>query len=424
MRRFFKFFICSIFIVVIALGIYTYSNRYGLNIIKEGMDSNLLIKGCEGATAIASGDNSEIYMSFSDEIIKIDNKSKISKVYKDSNLNIQDIVYKDGNIYLLSNKDFIIINSNGESKVLKSELPYGENVYRNLLVKDNSILISIGSRTNSGIAKEGEEKDISPINLELNGINYGKGNTGAFKDYGVKSNNGEKISGEEIGTASIIEFDINSDKYSLFASGIKNVKGYDINSKGEILATVGGIEEGGDRGVIRDTDYIYKITKGLWYGWPDFSGGDPITSPRFTSDKVIEPLIKNPPEKIGQTPSYQHNSVNSLGKLAIDKYGKVLNKDSIIFCDDKAKVIYSLDDKRVLSKILELEEDSKIDDILFRDNDFIFLDSGKGCVYRLIKNEDIIGGSIPYGVVIFSLIIMIVVLVIIVNKIKGEKLNK
>lgn len=418
MKRFFKFFTCSIFIVAIALAIYAYSNRYGLNIIKEGIDSNLLIKGCEGATAIASGDNLDIYISFKDEIIKIDKKSKISRVYKDSSFNIQDIAYKDGDLYLLSNENFILINSNGESKILKSELPYGEKVYRNLLVKDNSILISIGSKTNAGIAKEGEEKDISPINLSLNGINYGKGNTGAFKDYGVKSNNGEKILGKEIGTASIIEFDINNEKFSLFASGIKNVKGYDINSKGEILATVGGIEEDGDRGVIRDTDYIYKISKGLWYGWPDFSGGDPITSPRFTNGKTLEPLIKNPPEKIGQTPSYQHTSVNSLGKLAIDKYGKLLNKDSIIFCDDKEKLIYSLDNKKVLSKILQLEEDSNIEDILFRDDDCILLDSGKGCVYRLIKNEDIIGGSIPYGVVIFSLIIMLIVLIIIVNKVK------
>ncbi|GAA0070196.1 PQQ-dependent sugar dehydrogenase [Clostridium sardiniense] len=421
MKRFFKFFICSIFIVGISLGIYAYSNRYGLNIIKEGVDSNLLIKGCEGATALVIGENSDIYMSLKNEIVKINKKNKIDKVYRDSNLNIQDMVYKDGNIYLLSNENFILIDSNGESKILKSGLPYGENMYRNLLVKNNSILISIGSRTNAGVAKEGEKKDISPINLELNGVNYGKENTGAFKDYGVKSSSGEKISGEEIGTASIIEFDINTGKYSLFASGIKSIKGYDINSRGEILATVCGIEESGERGAIRDTDYIYKITEGLWYGWPDFSGGDPITSPRFTNDKIIEPLIKNPPEKIGQTPSYQHSSVNSLGKLAIDKEGKLLCKDSIIFYDDKEKIIYSLDDKKILSKILELEEDSKIEDIVFRDNDCIFLDSGKGCVYRLIKNENIIGGSIPYGVAIFSLTIMIVALVIIISKIKRKK---
>lgn len=420
MKRFFKFFICSIFIVALALGIYAYSNRYKLDIIKEGIESSLLLKGCEGATAITSGENLDIYISFKNEIVRIDKNTKINKVYKDSSFNIQDIAYKDGNLYVLSDGSFILIDPNENIKVLRSNLPYGENIYRNLLVKDDSILISIGSKTNSGIAKEGEEKDISPINLILNGVNYGEKNTGAFKDYAVKSNKDEKILGEEIGTSSIVEFNIKNNEFSLFASGIKNVKGYDINSEGEVIATVGGIEEGGERGVVRDTDYIYKITKGLWYGWPDFSGGDPISSQRFTNDKRVKPLIKNPPEKIGQTPSYQHNSVDSLGKLVVDRNGSLVSKDSIIFNDYKTNTIYLLDDKKVLSKILKMEDDSYIKDIIFLGNECILLDSSKGCIYKLSKIEKIIGVNIPYGVVIVSLIIMLLLLIIVVNKIKRK----
>ena len=36
------------------------------------------------------------------------------------------------------------------------------------------------------------------------------------------------------------------------------------------------------RGIKNDRDYIYEINGDRWYGWPDYSGGDPITSPRFT----------------------------------------------------------------------------------------------------------------------------------------------
>lgn len=421
MKRFFKFFICSIFIVSLALGIYVYSNRYKLDITKEGIESSLLLKGCEGATAITSGEDLDIYISFKNEIVRIDKNTKINKVYKDTTFNIQDIAYKDGNLYVLSDGNFILIDSNENIKILRSDLPYGENVCRNLLVKDDSILISIGSKTNSGIAKRGEEKDISPINLILNGINYGEKNTGAFKDYAVKSKKGEKILGKEIGTSSIVEFNIKNNEISLFASGIKNVKGYDINSQGEVMATVGGIEEGGERGVVRDTDYIYKITKGLWYGWPDFSGGDPISSQRFTNDKRVKPLIKNPPEKIGQTPNYQHNAVNSLGKLVVDRNGSLVGKDSIIFNDYKTNTIYLLDDKKVLSKILKMEDDSYIKDMIFLGDECIFLDSSKGCIYKLSKVEKIIGVNIPYGVVIVSLIIMLLLLIIVVNKIKRKK---
>lgn len=422
MKRFFKFFICSIFIVTLALCIYAYSNRYKLDIIKEGIESSLLLKGCEDATAITGGDDLDVYISFKNEIVRIDKNTKINKVYKDSSFNIQDIAYKDRNLYVLSDGNLILIDSNENIKVLRTDLPYGENVYRNLLVNGDSILISIGSKTNSGIAKEGEEKDISPINLILNGVNYGEKNTGAFKDYAVKSKKGEKILGEEIGTASIFEFNTKNEEFSLFASGIKNVKGYDVNSKGEIIATVGGIEEGGERGVIRDTDYIYKIAKGLWYGWPDFSGGDPISSQRFTNDKRVKPLIKNPPEKIGQTPSYQHNSVNSLGKLVVDRNGSLVSKDSIIFSDYKTNTIYLLDDKKVLSKILKMEDDSYIKDMMFLGDECIILDSSNGCIYKLSKNEKIIGVNIPYGVVAVSLVIMLALLIILVNKIKRKNI--
>ena len=150
MKRFFKFFICSIFIVTLALCIYAYSNRYKLDIIKEGIESSLLLKGCEDATAITGGDDLDVYISFKNEIVRIDKNTKINKVYKDSSFNIQDIAYKDRNLYVLSDGNLILIDSNENIKVLRTDLPYGENVYRNLLVNGDSILISIGSKTNSG----------------------------------------------------------------------------------------------------------------------------------------------------------------------------------------------------------------------------------------------------------------------------------
>ena len=82
------------------------------------------------------------------------------------------------------------------------------------------------------------------------------------------------------------------------------------------------------RPINRDFDYLYKIDKGKWYGWPDFSGGDPISSPRFKGQNVVLPLIKNPPNKIVSAPIYQYSDVGIIKYLAIDKEGRILDKNT------------------------------------------------------------------------------------------------
>lgn len=411
MVKFLKFFLSAIIIVTIALGMYTYTNKYDVDILMEGVNVELLTKGCEDSIGITKGDNDDIYIAFDDEIVRIDNKNKVNKVYRDSSFDIDDLAYKDGVIYLLSKQYLISIDKDGNKKILKDNLLYkGENIDRNLLIKEDSILISIGAATNSGIVKEGGVKDISPINLKLNGVNYGENKTGIFKNYGDDSKESEEIVAQETGNASIIEFNTKTLETKLFASGIRNIEAYDINSSGEIFAVVGGMKEEGERGIIRDSDYIYNIKQGLWYGWPDFSGGDPISSPRFSDEKLIEPLIKNPPEKMGQTPYYQDNSVDSLKELVIDKDGDLLNKDDIIFYDGKEKILYSLGKNNAVQKLIKLDKDSDIEDIIIVDDSCLLLDREKGYIYKLTKNSSIVGDIMPRIMAIIILVFMIVIL--------------
>ena len=411
MLRFLKFFISSVIIVTLALGIYKYSNKHTMDILMEDIKIDLFIKGFEEAVAITNGEKNELYIAYDDEIVKVDNQNKVKRVIKDFTFNIDDLIYKDGIIYILSKENLISIDKEGNKKILKNNLLYeGENIDRNLLIKEDSLLISIGAATNSGIAEKNGVKDISPLNLLLNGINYGKIKTGAFKNYGEVTKNNEVILGEEIGNASIIEVNLKTLSTKLFASGIRNVEAYDINSKGEIYGIVGGIENKGERPVIRDSDYIYNIKKGLWYGWPDFSGGNPISSPRFTDSEKISELIKDPPEKRGQTPYYEYNDINSLKELAIDKNVVILNKDDIILYDKKQKVLYGLTKKNGLRKIIKLDNKSDINDLIIVDDSCFLLDSKNGYIYRIYKGNSIIDGNIPKIVIVMILITMIFIL--------------
>ena len=69
-----------------------------------------------------------------------------------------------------------------------------------------------------------------------------------------------------------------------------------------------------------------------------------------------------------------------------------------------------------------MEDDSYIKDMMFLGDECIILDSSKGCIYKLSKNEKIIGVNIPYGVVAVSLVIMLALLIILVNKIKRKNI--
>ncbi|WP_024613509.1 hypothetical protein [Clostridium sp. Ade.TY] len=426
MARFLKFFITSIVIVTIAISMYTYSNNHTVDVLMEDIKTELFIKGCEGAVAISEGEKDELYIAYNSEIVKVDSQNKIKMVLKDYSLNIDDLIYKDGTIYILSNENLISIDKEGNKKILKDNLLYkGENIDRNLLIKENSLLISIGAATNSGIAEKDGIKDISPINLQLNNINYGKIKTGAFKNYGEFTKENEVIVGEEIGNASIIEFNIQSLETTLFASGIRNIESYDINSKGEVYGIVGGIENKGERAVIRDSDYVYNIKKGLWYGWPDFSGGNPISSPRFTDSDKISELIKNPPEKRGQTPYYEHNDINSLKQLVVDKDGVIINKDEIILYDEKENTIYCLTKNNVLKKMIKLDKESKVLDLTICNNALFLLDSENGYIYKAIKDSGFIGVNIPNVIIILVSIIILIILGVIVIKLKRYNiLNK
>lgn len=419
MARFLKFFITSIVIVTIAISMYTYSNNHTVDVLMEDIKTELFIKGCEGAVAISEGEKDELYIAYNSEIVKVDSQNKIKMVLKDYSLNIDDLIYKDGTIYILSNENLISIDKEGNKKILKDNLLYkGENIDRNLLINENSLLISIGAATNSGIAEKDGIKDISPINLQLNNINYGKIKTGAFKNYGEFTKENEVIVGEDIGNASIIEFNIQYLETTLFASGIRNIESYDINSKGEIYGIVGGIENKGERAVIRDSDYVYNIKKGLWYGWPDFSGGNPISSPRFTNSDKISELIKNPPEKRGQTPYYEHNDINSLKQLVVDKDGVIINKDEIILYDEKENTIYCLTKNNVLKKMIKLDKESKVLDLTICNNALFLLDSENGYIYKAIKDSGFIGVNIPNVIIILVSIIMLIILGAIVIKLK------
>ncbi|MDS0525762.1 hypothetical protein NNC19_08735 [Clostridium sp. SHJSY1] len=424
MKRFFKFIIVIVLIVTTAFAVFKVSRKYSVSVLQDDIDCTIITKGLEKAKAITTDDKGYVYIAYSDAIKSINNDGKEKILYKNKDISIEDIAYYNNELIFIANDSLQSFSlENASVDILYSGIPQsGNGINRRLLVNKNTLFLSVGAITNSGIT-EGNTFDLTPIDITLTGINYGNQKTGAFKKSGEKSEPGEKISKTTIGNAALYSFNLDNKSIKLYASGIRGITGMDIDSKNNIVAIFSGMKNEGLRPINRDKDYIYKVIKGKWYGWPDFSGGDPITSPRFKGNELVKNLIQNPPSKIVLAPLYQHTNVDSLRELAIDINGGVLKKDSYLFWDRNEEVISTLSSEGIYQKLLKLNKNSDIEDIVYDKDHFLILDIGTGCIYSIHEKEGLLGFKLPVQIWIFIFALSLVLLFIVVLKFTKKNRN-
>lgn len=426
MKRFLKFLVFSTLVVSISFGIYEINNKYTIDIINKNIGWSINNKGIKDAKSFDFDENGNLYIAFSDslKIIKEDNKEET--LIKKKDFNIYDMVIYKNEIILATGRDIVKYNyENDEILELIKDLPnLGENKYTKLLIEDDILYITIGSNTNSGILdKDSTDCDVPSFEWVLSGENYGDNNTGAFVEYGIQNKSGEKVKEGTISNGTILSYDFTSGKISTFATGIRNIEGLDFNNEGKIIAIVGGMEDKGSRAVKDDKDYIYEIKENAWYGWPDYSGGDSITSPKFSDGtNKLEPVISNPPTKTPYGPIYQHYNLSSLKGLAVDREGNILGQDVIVFADNKENYLYSLGKNNVANKIVDLGDNSKVEVIRCYKDGIYVLDSKVGVLYKLESTGNKTIFKLP--IIIWGFIIVFIIALIIAEVLKYNKKYK
>ncbi|SFC78059.1 hypothetical protein [Clostridium uliginosum] len=429
MKRFCQFLIISVVIVSAAFLVFKFSGIYRVSLLKDNIDWSIVAKNCNDALTFDKDKDDNTYVAYENSIkvLKKDGREEI--LVQDKSLSIESLVCNDENLYFISKGEIYHYNTQNKFlEVILKDIPtQGKYLDRHLILKDSKLLLSIGAATNSGVAEKDDNStlrnipyDKTPINITLSGENYGKEKTGAFMSYKESSTKGQKISAKELGNASIIEIDLNTNKNSLYACGIRNIKGWDIDSKNNLIAITGGIENTGVRPVARDFDYIYKLEKGNWYGWPDFSGGDPITSPRFKGENILSPIILNPPNKVVSAPLYQFSKIGGLENLAIDKEGTILDKDSKVFYDKEDNMICSIDERGVLYRLLKLRDESEIKGIKYSNGAIYILDGGIGCIYKLKLGGASLKFNLPKSIWIFIISLLFILLLLNIRRINNK----
>lgn len=425
MKRFLKFLSFSIVIVVLAFGVFRLSNQYKMSILKNNISWSVAYKNCRDSVAFDKDENKNTYIAYENYIKVIKEDGREETLLKDKSLKIENMISHKNKLYFISRDNLYEFDL--ESKNLKSilkNIPYkGKYLDRNLIIKDSDLLLSIGTATNSGVASYDDNYplneipyDKSSIDITLNGFNYGEKKTGAFMPYGNSSQEGEKIRAQSLANACIVGIKLDDNKELLYASGIRNIKGWDLDSEGNLIGIVGGMVNIGERPINRDFDYIYKIDKGKWYGWPDFSGGDPISSPRFKGEELVSTLIENPPNKVVVAPIYQYSDVGIIKYLAIDKDGKILDRDTKIYYNSKENVIAAINTKSVISNLLKLKDKSEIKGIKYSEGDIYILDSGIGCIYKLQSDNSKLVFNLPKSIWIFICVLLFILTCLIITK--------
>lgn len=403
MKRLFKISLLSIlvFLAVFWLAKY-YSKDYGANNIdikNKSLNYNVKYKGLKNAVDFVVDKQGNHYIAYKDRIQIIKNDGKSYDILKDKSLNICSIDYFDNNLYYASDSKVYCYSLENEknSTIIKDIPNYGD--YKNSIIKirGDYLYVTIGAATNSGVVGEDNTwvkdnfyaHDVTPKDITLKGLNFGVDKTGAFQSYKTKSIKGQIVPEHFPGNASVLIYNLKTKNSETLAWGIRNITGMDFNSEGKLISSVGGMEERGARPVKGDTDYIYEIKKGVWYGWPDYSGGDPITSPKFKSSKgvPIQFILENHPTTNPPAPVYQHNTVGTIKALAVDTNGILGEKNCIYFYDKLNNVVYGFNGTGSVKEEVKFKKDTLVSNIKFEEKTLSVLDGEHGFLYTIDKDK-------------------------------------
>ncbi|MBW9152069.1 hypothetical protein [Clostridium estertheticum] len=418
------------FIIILALmafALFSLRNsfkEYRVTVKNGSIKTQILYKGLSNSVDFTKDNEGNYYIAFKNRIQYIDKSGKAYNIFVNKKLNITSLDYNNKILYYASGTNVYSYNLiSKESKEIIKNIPnYGD--YNNSLVRINGdyLFVTIGSATNSGVVgldnkwldNYPQNHDITPKSITIRGMDFGGIKTGAFVPYQTRNIKGQIITQHVIGNSSVIIYNLKTGAQGNFAWGIRNMVGIDFNSEGKVLVTVGGMEDRGLRTVKGDSDYIYQIKKNAWYGFPDYSGGDPISSPKFRDsfNKTIPAILDNHPTINPPAPIYQHKSVGSLISLAIDRAGKLGDKDCIYFYEKNDNSIYSLNKNSALKEKVNFEEGAYISSMKFFDN-LIILDSKNGYLISMEKDQYNNTNSGKYKFYNYLLIIVTTLIVVI-----------
>ncbi len=300
--------------------------------LPPGYRAEVIAKGFTYPTSMAIDAAGDIYVAESGyaygpketeaRVLRVSPSGAIREVAGGFNGPLNGLALREGKLYISHRGKITAFDlESNEREDLVAGLPsLGDHQNNDLLFgPDGALYFGQGSATNAGVVgsdnfvyawadRYPRFHDFPSRDFILTGENYStldlstpepsdKKTTGAFAPFGVSRRKGEKVKSTVPASAAIHRLDLESKKLSVYADGLRNPYGLAMDDEGNIYATNLGYDDRGARAVKNSPDWVVKVKKGAWYGWPDFAGQLPLTEPVFESDRGINrrPLIVDPP---------------------------------------------------------------------------------------------------------------------------------
>jgi glucose/arabinose dehydrogenase len=267
------------------------------------------------------------------------------------------INYHKDNIYV-SHRGFVtIVKQDGQKKNILGGLPSFGDHHNNRVVfgPDGKMYFGQGTATNSGVVGEDNDwvkkypyfHDYPGARIRLNGQNFDSDQvltgskmtraiTGAFSPFGVPTSKGEKVRDMVAASGSILRANLDGTGLELVAWGLRNPFRIKFDRRGHLYVANHGMDERGSRPIANSPDEFWRIRPGAWYGWPDYTGGHPVTLPRFKPDGLPQPAFlldphpKEPPQPVAVFAPHSatmgfdfnyHSDFGPIGDVYIAEFG-------------------------------------------------------------------------------------------------------
>lgn len=221
------------------------------------------------------------------------------------------ITYYKGNIYVAHRGSITIVKKDGSKQDVLSGLPSFGDHHNNRVIfgQDGKMYFGQGTATNSGVVGNDNSRwikdhayghDYPGAFIPLSGTNFQTKNllsettnepvlTGAYSPFGVPTFAGEQMRGMVKASGSILRANPDGSQLELVAWGLRNPFRLKFDRQGRLFCGNHGIDERGSRPIANSPDEFQWIQPGVWYGWPDFTGGHPVTLPQFKPEGKPQP---------------------------------------------------------------------------------------------------------------------------------------
>ncbi len=218
---------------------------------------------------------------------------------------VAGLALRDGRLFVSHKGKISLLQADGRLRDLVTDLP-SEGEHQNNHIAfgpDGKLYVGQGTATNAGVVglddyalgwldSHPELAEVPCQDVRLLGQNYQASHplsqppglvvlTGAYRPFGVPNIIDEVAKGGVPCGGSVLRFDPDGTNMELYAWGLRNPVGLQFDRSGQLWVTSQGMEERGSRLVLADPDYVVRVERGAWYGWPDYVDGRPVTDEQF-----------------------------------------------------------------------------------------------------------------------------------------------